>query len=463
MLTGRTECTFIDDEKIRGALEEGARYSPAAVRDVLAKARELQGLELEELAALLWVEDLALEEEIYAVARKIKETIYGKRLVFFAPLYVSDYCVNNCRYCAYKRDNRQPRRRLSMDEVRQEVLAIEDMGHKRIALEAGEDPVNCPVDYITEVMETIYDTHSGNGSIRRINVNIAATTVDDYRKLKDAGIGTYVLFQETYHRDTYVAVHDGPKSDYDWHATAMDRAIEGGIDDVGIGVLYGLYDWRYETVAMLAHAHHLDETYGVGPHTISFPRLRPAAGVSLENFPSLVSDNDFKKIVACLRLAVPYTGMILSTRESPEFREEVIALGISQISAGSCTGVGEYSRRKAHDTPQFEVSDRRDLDEIIRDLLPSGYVPSFCTACYRSGRTGEAFMSLAKSSHIHEFCQPNAILTFEEYLCDYASPATVKAAEPAIRAALEEVDPKLRDECEKRIERIQGGERDLYF
>ncbi len=239
-----------------------------------------------------------------------------------------------------------------MDEVRQEVLAIEDMGHKRIALEAGEDPVNCPVDYITEVMETIYDTHSGNGSIRRINVNIAATTVDDYRKLKDAGIGTYVLFQETYHRDTYVAVHDGPKSDYDWHATAMDRAIEGGIDDVGIGVLYGLYDWRYETVAMLAHAHHLDETYGgVGPHTISFPRLRPAAGVSLENFPSLVSDNDFKKIVACLRLAVPYTGMILSTRESPEFREEVIALGISQISAGSCTGVGEYSRRKAHDTP----------------------------------------------------------------------------------------------------------------
>lgn len=463
MLAGRTECTFIDNSKIREALEEGARYSPAGVRDVLEKARKLRGLEARELAALLWVDDPALIEEIYATAREIKETIYGKRLVFFAPLYVSDYCVNNCRYCAYKRDNQNPRRRLTMDELRQEVTAIIDMGHKRIALEAGEDPVNCPIDYITEVMETIYDTRSGNGSIRRINVNIAATTVEDYRKLKAAGIGTYVLFQETYHRGTYEAVHDGPKDDYDWHTTAMDRAIEGGIDDVGIGVLYGLYDWRYETVALLAHAHHLDETYGVGPHTISFPRLRPAAGVSLDNFPHLVSDDDFKRIVACLRLAVPYTGMILSTREAPDFREEVIALGISQISAGSCTGVGEYSRREEHDTPQFEVNDHRDLDEIIRHLLPSGYVPSFCTACYRSGRTGEAFMSLAKTSHIHEFCQPNALLTFEEYLCDYASTATLEAAKPAIRAALEEVDPGLRSECEARIDRIRSGERDLYF
>lgn len=463
MLAGRTECTFIDNSKIREALEEGARYSPAGVRDVLEKAQKLRGLEARELAALLWVDDPALIEEIYATAREIKETIYGKRLVFFAPLYVSDYCVNNCRYCAYKRDNQNPRRRLTMDELRQEVTAIIDMGHKRIALEAGEDPVNCPIDYITEVMETIYDTRSGNGSIRRINVNIAATTVEDYRKLKAAGIGTYVLFQETYHRGTYEAVHDGPKDDYDWHTTAMDRAIEGGIDDVGIGVLYGLYDWRYETVALLAHAHHLDETYGVGPHTISFPRLRPAAGVSLDNFPHLVSDDDFKRIVACLRLAVPYTGMILSTREAPDFREEVIALGISQISAGSCTGVGEYSRREEHDTPQFEVNDHRDLDEIIRHLLPSGYVPSFCTACYRSGRTGEAFMSLAKTSHIHEFCQPNALLTFEEYLCDYASTATLEAAKPAIRAALEEVDPGLRSECEARIDRIRSGERDLYF
>ncbi len=463
MLRDRTACTFIDDEKISKALEAGALYSPQAVRDILTKARELRGLELEELAALLWVDDPELVEEIYTTARDIKETIYGKRLVFFAPLYISDYCVNNCRYCAYQRDNIYPRRRLTMDELRQEVMAIEDMGHKRIALEAGEDPANCPIDYITEAMETIYQTHSDNGSIRRINVNIAATTVEDYRKLKDADIGTYVLFQETYHRDTYRAVHDGPKADYDWHTTAMDRAMEGGIDDVGIGVLYGLYDWRFETVALLAHAHHLDDTYGVGPHTISFPRLRPAAGVSLTNFPYLVSDENFKLIVTCLRLAVPYTGMILSTRESPSFREEVIALGISQISAGSCTGVGEYSRRENHDTPQFEVSDHRNMDEIIRDLLPAGYVPSFCTACYRSGRTGQSFMSLAKSSHIHEFCQPNAILTFQEYLCDYASPATIEAATPAIHAALAQVEPQLRSKCEQRLTQIKNGERDFYF
>lgn len=458
----KEKATFIDDEKIRAALQKGVEYSPQAVRDVLAKAGKLQGLELEELAALLWVDEPELIEEIYTVARKIKETIYGKRLVFFAPLYVSDYCVNNCRYCAYKRDNEYPRRRLTMDELKEEVIAIEAMGHKRIALEAGEDPVNCPLEYIIEAMDTIYRTRSGNGSIRRINVNIAATSVEDYQKLKAADIGTYVLFQETYHRDTYRAVHDGPKADYDWHTTAMDRAIQGGIDDVGIGVLYGLYDWRFETVALLAHAKHLDRTYGIGPHTISFPRLRPAAGVSLETFPYLVSDEDFKRIVACLRLAVPYTGMILSTRESPRFREEVIALGISQISAGSCTGVGEYSKPE-HDTPQFEVSDHRNLDEMIRELLPSDYLPSFCTACYRMGRTGETFMSWAKSSHIHEFCQPNAILTFQEYLCDYASPATIKAAVPAIEAALAEVEPKLQDECKRRLARIKHGERDLYF
>jgi 2-iminoacetate synthase len=458
----KTECTFINDEKIRAALQKGTQYSSQAVRDILAKAQKLQGLELEELAALLWVDEPELIEEIYTVARKIKETIYGKRLVFFAPLYISDYCVNNCRYCAYKRDNQYPRRRLTMDELKEEVIAIQAMGHKRIALEAGEDPVNCPLDYVIEAMDTIYQTRSGNGSIRRINVNIAATCVEDYQKLKAADIGTYVLFQETYHRDTYRAVHDGPKADYDWHTTAMDRAIQGGIDDVGIGVLYGLYDWRFETVALLAHAKHLDSTYGIGPHTISFPRLRPAAGVSLETFPYLVSDEDFKRIVACLRLAVPYTGMILSTRESPRFREEVIALGISQISAGSRTGVGEYSKRE-HDTPQFEVSDHRNLDEMISELLPSDYLPSFCTACYRMGRTGETFMSWAKSSHIHEFCQPNAILTFQEYLCDYASPTTIKAAVPVIEAALAQVEPKLQDECKRRLARIKQGERDLYF
>jgi 2-iminoacetate synthase len=299
-------------------------------------------------------------------------------------------------------------------------------------------------------------------------VNIAATTVDEYKMLKDAGIGTYVLFQETYHRETYKNMHSGPKADYDWHTTAMDRAFAAGIDDVGLGVLYGLYDWRFETVALLMHAQYLDKTYGVGPHTISFPRLRAAYGISLDNFPHLVNDNDFKRIVASLRLSVPYTGMILSTREEPVFREEVIALGISQISAGSMVGVGEYSAKQQRDdhsdTPQFDVGDHRGLDEIIHDLLPDGYIPSFCTACYRTGRTGENFMALAKSAHIHEMCQPNALLTFQEYLCDYASPATRQRAIPAIEKALTEIEPEeLRKECVRRLERIKTGERDLYF
>ena len=458
------EATFVDEDEIRGYLERGKRFGPSSVRDVIAKAKELKGLEPEELASLFWVQEPDIVEEIYAAARQVKEKIYGKRLVFFAPLYVSDYCVNNCKYCAYKRENGYPRRKLTFEEVRAEVQAIMDMGHKRIALEAGEDPVNCPIEYITSVMRTIYETRSGKGSIRRINVNIAAATKNEYRELKQAGIGTYVLFQETYHRDTYRRLHSGPKADYDWHTTAMDRALEAGLDDVGLGVLYGLYDWRFETVALLVHARHLDKTYGVGPHTISFPRLRPAYGMSLEDFPYLVPDEDFKRIVACVRLAVPYTGMILSTREVAVFREEVIALGISQISAGSRTGLGEYSKSSVSDTPQFEIGDTRSLDEVIRSLLPQGYIPSFCTACYRSGRTGEEFMALAKTAHIHEFCQPNAILTFQEYLCDYASPETREEAAPVIEQALEGVYPELlRQECRKRLERIKEGERDLYF
>lgn len=476
------DARFIDEARIWEALDKGRRFTTQQVREVLSKAREKKGLDLDELAALLWVEDPELLEEIFTTARAIKEEIYGKRLVFFAPLYVSDYCVNNCKYCAYKRDNKYGRRRLTLDEVRREVTIIENMGHKRIALEAGEDPVNCPIDYITDVMKTVYNTRAGNGSIRRINVNIAATTVENYRKLKQAGIGTYVLFQETYHRETYKKVHSGPKADYDWHTTAMGRAFAGGIDDVGIGVLFGLFDWRFETVALLMHAKYLDSRYGVGPHTISFPRLRPALGMSLSDFPYLVSDDDFKKIVASLRLAVPYTGMILSTREEPHFREEVISLGISQISAGSRTGVGQYyedygSEQAASDSsdtsrepgcrteaPQFEVSDTRSLDEVIQSLLPSGYIPSFCTACYRSGRTGEAFMSLAKTSHIHEFCQPNAILTFQEYLCDYASSKTREMARPALEKAVGDIDNEgIRKECLKRMARIEAGERDLYF
>lgn len=480
MKRGRRKASFIDEKRIADVLEAGKRYSPGAVRDTISKSLELKGLDLEELAALFWVDDPELEHEIYSAARKIKEQIYGKRIVFFAPLYVSNHCVNNCKYCAYKVGNDYPRRRLSMDEVREEVKAIENMGHKRIALEAGEDPVNCPIEYITETMKTIYDTTSGNGTIRRINVNIAATTVEEYKMLKEAGIGTYVLFQETYHRETYKRVHRGLKADYDWHTTAMDRAFAGGIDDVGMGVLYGLYDWRFETIALLMHAKYLDKTYGVGPHTISFPRLRSAYGMSLDDFPYIVNDDDFKRIVASLRLSVPYTGMILSTREEPFFREEVVALGISQISAGSMTGVGEYSEH-AHkysehegtdgehalghpDTPQFDVGDHRSLDEIIHDLLPEGYIPSFCTACYRSGRTGGNFMALAKSAHIHEMCQPNALLTFQEYLCDYASPNTRLRAIPAIEKALMEVVPEsLKQECKNRLERIRAGERDLYF
>ncbi|HOB30796.1 MAG TPA: [FeFe] hydrogenase H-cluster radical SAM maturase HydG [Bacillota bacterium] len=472
MRKGTQEASFIDEQRILEALDAGKKYSTSDVLDVISKAKELKGLELEELSALLWVDDPEIEEEIYKAAREIKEEIYGKRIVFFAPLYVSDYCVNNCKYCAYKIDNDYSRRKLSADEIQEEVRVILDMGHKRIALEAGEDRVNCPIEYIVEAMETIYDTSSANGRIRRINVNIAATTVEEYKMLKDAGIGTYILFQETYHRDTYRRVHSGPKADYDWHTTAMDRAFTAGIDDVGLGVLFGLYDWRFETVALLMHAQYLDKTYGVGPHTISFPRLRPAYGMSLRDFPYVVADEDLKRIVASLRLSVPYTGMILSTREEPALRDEIVALGISQLSAGSMTGVGEYTEsvQKAIDSlrydepPQFEVGDHRSLDQVIQDMLPHGYIPSFCTACYRSGRTGENFMSLAKTAHIHEMCQPNALLTFEEYLCDYASPETIDLAKPVMEKALSEIRPEsLRKECEKRLERIKSGERDLFF
>lgn len=466
--TAPDKAYFIDEAAVWGYLEEGKKCSVQGVREIIRKALELKGLEPPELAALLWVQDPEILEEIYAAARKVKESIYGKRLVFFAPLYVSDFCVNNCKYCGYRRDNSLSRRRLSLDEVKDEVLTILAMGHKRIALEAGEDPVNCPIDYILDVIQAIYDTRTENSSIRRVNVNIAATTVENYRRLKEAGIGTYVLFQETYHRDTYAKMHSGPKQNYDWHTTAMDRAFVGGIDDVGIGVLYGLYDWRFETVAMLVHAKYLDSTYGVGPHTISFPRLRPARGVDLNSFPHLVSDEDFKRIVASMRLAVPYTGMILSTREEPHFREEVIALGISQISAGSCTGVGEYSLRAKKElpdeAPQFEVSDHRTLDQIIQSMLVHGYVPSFCTACYRRGRTGERFMDLAKPGEIHNFCLPNALLTFEEYLCDYASPASKELGAKVIQKSLSGIeDENLRKATMERLSRIKAGERDLYF
>jgi 2-iminoacetate synthase len=388
-------------------------------------------------------------------------------MVFFAPLYISNYCINNCVYCGYRKDNKEIMRcRLDLDELEKEVIALEDMGHKRLALEAGEDPKNCPLDYILEVIKTIYTVKEKMGSIRRVNVNIAATTVENYRKLKEAGIGTYILFQETYHRPTYHKIHPaGPKKDYDWHLTAMDRAMEGGIDDVGFGVLFGLYDYKFEVLGLLCDALHLEERFGVGCHTISVPRLRPATGVDLANFPYLVSDKDFKKLIAVIRLAVPYTGMILSTRERAKFRDELISLGISQLSAGSCTGVGGYHKEIENlSSGQFEVEDHRSPDEVLQSICLAGYLPSFCTACYRKGRTGDRFMLLAKTGQIQNVCQPNACLTFKEFLLDYASPETKEIGEKTIAEHLKEIpNPAVRQETEKRLKRLEQGERDLYF
>ncbi|MDI7245930.1 MAG: [FeFe] hydrogenase H-cluster radical SAM maturase HydG [Bacillota bacterium] len=540
---------FIPHGEIMGLLEDATEPDVREVQDIADKAREAKGLSPREVARLLnATRDEALEI-LYRAAHEVKERIYGKRLVLFAPLYFSNFCVNNCVYCGYRRDNDFARRRLTKDEVVEEVRVLESMGHKRLALECGEDPVNCPMDYIEEVIETIYATRLDNGSIRRVNVNIAATTVENYRRLKAAKIGTYVLFQETYHRPTYAAMHpSGPKADYDWHLGAMDRAMEAGIDDVGIGALFGLHDYKFEVLGLLYHAIHLDTTFGVGPHTISVPRLRPARGVTLERFPHLVSDRDFKKLVGILRLAVPYTGMILSTRERPGFRDEVFAVGISQISAGSRTGVGAYrkddhdgadqkpcdARDAAHaatgfgtataapapgatmatetgigiavgtgtgsgsgsgsgtgartaeattgtaavaadvagaatqdvtcDSAQFAVDDHRSPDQIIASLARSGYIPSYCTACYRKGRTGDRFMQFAKTGEIQNLCQPNAILTFKEYLLDYASDETRQVGEEAIRQHLEMIpSPKVRQETVARLARLEQGERDLYF
>ncbi|MDN5347428.1 MAG: 2-iminoacetate synthase [Clostridia bacterium] len=459
---------FINQEEIEGLLAEAALRPWRPATQIIAKAREARGLEPHEVAALLQVEDEATLQEMYAAAREVKEKIYGRRMVIFAPLYISDYCVNNCRYCGYRRDNKFKRRRLTPEELDREVRILESLGHKRLALEAGEDPVNCPLDYILDSIGRIYKITEKRGSIRRINVNIAATTVEAYRALKAANIGTYILFQETYHRPTYDYMHpSGPKADYDWHTTAMDRAMEGGIDDVGLGVLFGLYDYKFEVMGLLYHARHLDSAFGVGPHTISMPRLRPARGVALEDFPFLVSDRDFKKIVAIIRLMVPYTGMIISTRESPQFRSELFALGISQLSAGSCTGVGGYGRRydgQEEDIPQFEIEDNRQPDAVIQDLCRQGYLPSYCTACYRRERTGERFMALAKTGQIQNLCQPNALLTFKEYLLDYATPETRKTGEETIAHYLAQIpDLRIREETKNRLKRLENGERDLYF
>ena len=472
----RSSDAFIDDDRIHAALSQAKTLAaaPDAVAAVIDKALDYKGLNAEEVAVLLEVSDPALLDRMFRAAKQVKEAIYGKRIVLFAPLYISSHCINNCVYCGYKRSNKeQLRKRLTMDEIRREVEILESLGHKRLAVEAGEDPLNCPIEYVIDAIKAIYSIKDGNGSIRRVNINIAATTIEDYQKLKAAEIGTYILFQETYHRETYAKLHpSGPKHDYNWHTTAMDRAMKAGIDDVGIGVLYGLYDWKYETVAMFLHAEHLEKTFGVGPHTISVPRMRPAGAVNLDTFPYLVPDEAFKKIIAVIRLAVPYTGMILSTREDPDFRDELINYGVSQISAGSCTGVGGYQKVHEDHEPtsntnngqQFEPSDQRSPNEIIRMLCQRGYVPSYCTACYRQGRTGDRFMSLAKVGAIQNVCLPNALLTFKEYLIDYADPETKAVGEERIKEALDTIPKEgIRDLTIQRLNDIECGRRDLFF
>jgi len=461
---------FIDEDLILSLLQSGAAAPRHQVLEIIKRASEAKGLSPVEAAILIQVEEPELLEMMYHTARQIKEKIYGKRIVFFAPLYISNFCSNNCAYCGYHTANHAMTRcRLNDDEIRKEVGVLLSMGHKRIALELGEDPVQNPIEYVLQSLQTIYSVRDARGNaIRRINVNIAATTIEEYQLLKAAGIGTYILFQETYHQPTYELLHpQGPKSDYLYHLTAMDRAMLGGIDDVGAGVLYGLYDYRFEVVATLLHALHLEERFGVGPHTISVPRLRPAQDVDLADFPYLVSDNDFRKIIAVLRLAVPYTGMLLSTREPAGYRDELIALGISQISAGSCTGVGGYREEQnsgTDSTAQFQIEDTRSPEQLVASLCGGGYLPSWCTACYRQGRTGDRFMALAKNGQIQNVCQPNALLTFKEYLMDFASPATRQIGERLIADSLQAIpSEKMKAATIERLRQIENGKRDLYF
>jgi 2-iminoacetate synthase len=457
---------FIDRAYIEGLLEEARHTGDAAIAGILDKAESFAGLNHREIAALLTTEKPEHIKRIFSIAGKIKRHIYGNRIVMFAPLYASDYCVNHCVYCSYNRDHEFGRRKLTMDEIREEVKILEQMGHKRIALETGEHDKECPIDYVLECMRTIYDMKFENGEIRRINVNIAATTVENYRKLKEVGIGTYILFQETYHQPAYEKMHlSGPKRDYAYHLTAFDRAHEAGIDDVGGGVLFGLADPYFEVLGLMIHNEHLEEKFNVGFHTISVPRLCRAAGMNLQDFPNLVDDDVFERIVAIIRLAVPFTGMILSTRESHEMRRKLLQLGISQISAGSSTGVGGYSRRNARveATPQFVVNDERTALEIISELMDDGYIPSFCTACYRNGRTGDRFMALAKSGQIKNVCLPNALMTLCEYSMDYGDlPFKGKAAAAIDREIPAIMNEKIRRYTQENMEKIRQGRRDFY-
>ncbi len=456
---------MIDEGVIGRALERGRRHDAALVREILARAVELRGLPDEDLAVLMSVSDPELLGEVFHAAKRVKEEIYGNRLVLFAPLYVSNMCSNECVYCAFRARNRAlERRALSQEEIAREVTLLVEQGHKRLLVVAGESYPKQGFDYILDTIDTVYRTASGRGEIRRVNVNIAPLSLEEFARLKSKAIGTYQIFQETYHRGTYARVHlGGKKRDYDWRVTAPDRAMASGIDDVGIGVLFGLFDWRFEILALMQHIRHLEGRFGVGPHTISVPRMEPASGSDVASHPPHpVSDVDFRKIVAILRLAVPYTGIIMSTRESADIRRETFALGVSQISAGSRTNPGEYSEDEKFDSAQFSLGDHRPLDEVIRDVAALGYVPSFCTACYRLGRTGRDFMDLAKPGEIKEHCGPNALATFQEYLEDYASSATRAAGEATIAAALAAMDAEARRRAERMVALVRSGKRDVY-
>ncbi len=464
---------FISDEEILATLQyaEENKHNAELIDEILEKARPKKtengtvcaGLSHRDAAVLLLCDIPEKNEEMFKLAEEIKLAFYGNRIVMFAPLYLSNYCVNGCVYCPYHYQNKHIcRKKLTQEEVRKEVIALQDMGHKRLAIEAGEDPVNNPIEYILECIDTIYSIKHKNGAIRRVNVNIAATTVENYRKLKEAGIGTYILFQETYHKESYEKLHPtGPKHNYAYHTEAMDRAMEGGIDDVGLGVLFGLELYKYEFVGLMMHAEHLEAVHGVGPHTISVPRIKKADDIDPNVFDNSISDEMFEKIIACIRIAVPYTGMIISTRESEKVRGEVLRLGISQISGASRTSVGGYTEEeRPHDSEQFDVSDQRTLDEVVRWLMEKGHIPSFCTACYREGRTGDRFMSLCKSGQILNCCHPNALMTLTEYLVDYASEETKKIGFELIEKELEKVpNPKARAIAKQNVEDIKASNR----
>lgn len=461
---------FINDKEILDTISFAKKNcgNKKMIEEILSKARLMNGISHREAALLLECDDQSIWNDIFLLAKQIKEKIYGNRIVMFAPLYLSNYCVNSCSYCPYHTKNKLiNRKKLTQDDIIKEVMALQDMGHKRLALETGEDPINSPIEYVLESIKTIYSIKHKNGEIRRVNVNIAATTVENYKKLKDAGIGTYILFQETYHKETYERIHPkGPKHDYDYHTEAMDRAMEAGIDDVGIGVLFGLYDYLYDFIGLMMHAEHLEARFGVGPHTISIPRIRPADDIDLDEFPNAVNDKIFKKIVALVRITAPYTGIIISTRESEKSRKEVLEIGVSQISGGSSTSVGGYVEKESieENSSQFDTNDKRTLDEIINWLLKLGYVPSFCTACYREGRTGDRFMRLAKSGQIGNVCQPNSLITLKEYLLDYASNDTSEVGDFVIKKEIDRIrSDKVKSITMDYLKQLEHGERDFRF